>query len=134
MASLIFPFILYLGARSVFPRFVLAVLAGKPPRMAIGTVLKKEHLRGTEKQGTRTLDGEIFLVHYRLDDFHDIGAAAREAVLKKEQLRFANEGPRKMEVGQQEYEDLVEGGRIDIKYAYFPDVLWGVSSDVRIPW
>jgi len=122
------------GARSILPHFMKAVLAGKSPRNAIGTVLRKEHIRGNEKHATGALDGEGFLVHYRLDDFHDIAATERNAVLKAEQRRFAKEGPRKMEVGRREYDDLVEGGKITVKYAYYPSFLWGVSTETRIPW
>jgi hypothetical protein len=127
-------FALYFGARSILPHFMKAVVSGKSPHNAIGTVLRKEHIRGPANQGTGTLDGERFHVHYRLNDFYGLAAAERNVVLEAEQVRFAKEGPRKMEVGQEEYENFVEGGKITIKYAYYPSVLWGVSSEIRVPW
>src|SRR5450432_931601 len=99
---------LYFAARTILPALWKAVGSGKSPRNAIGTVLKKEHIRGTEDQSTGTLNLEQFVVYYRLDEFHDIAAAEREAVLKAEQFRFAKEGQRKMEVGRKDYEALVE--------------------------
>ena len=55
-------------------------------------------------------------------------------VLRREQRRYAKEGPRKMEVLEREYKAITEGANITVKYAYYPNVLWGVSDDIRVPW
>lgn len=86
VSSVIFTFVLYLGGRSILSRFVLAVLAGQPPRMAIGTVLKEEPPSWPEKHGAGTVDAERRVVHHRLDDFQAI-AAERNAVLEANSAR-----------------------------------------------
>jgi hypothetical protein len=77
---------------------------------------------------------DLFLVRYRIDDFQDIAAAEREAVLRSERKRYAKEGPRVEEVDESEYNSLEVGAQISVKYAYYPSVLWGVSDSIRVPW
>jgi hypothetical protein len=35
---------------------------------------------------------------------------------------------------EQEFQRLKIGDKIELKYAYYPGVLWGVSGDIRASW
>lgn len=132
----------YLSVRWLYLRWGVAVVAGKSPRTAIATVVKKEHVRLSDRQQTVsfpngpsiTWKDERFYVYYRLDEFTDVDPAASKAILNRERVRHAKEGPRRMEVGEQEYDRISDGQRIAVKYAYYPNVLWGVSDEIRVPW
>ena len=132
---------LCLIVRWLLPRWENAVVAGKMPRTAFGTVLKKEHVRLSDKQQTVNFPNgpsvrwkdERFYVYYRLDEFQDAAPAASKAILNQERVRYAKEGPRRMEVGEQEYDRISDGQRITVKYAYYPNILWGVSDAIRVP-
>ena len=132
----------YFGGRWLLLRWATAAFAGKPPRTALGTVLKKEHVRLSDKQETVkfpsgtsiTMKDERFHVYYRIDDFYDIDPAGRAAVLRREQARFTKEGPRHIQVAETEFTSFAEGGKITVQYAYYPSAFWGVSDDIRIPW
>ena len=123
---------MYFGSRCFIPRWLAAGVAGKRPRTAVVTVVKKEHLRLSDKQ--YEYPGERFYVYYRVDDFRDIAPAEREAVLRRERLRYAREGPRQMAAGEGEYAAYSAGDTIKVQYAYSPSVLWGVSDEIRLPW
>jgi hypothetical protein len=132
----------YYGVRWFYPRWLVAVVAGKSPRTAVATVVKKEYVRSSNRQETVrfpngtsiTLKDEHFYVWYRLDDFLDVEAAASAAIARRERIRFKKDGPRRMEIGEREFEQLSDGGKMTVQYAYYPNVLWGVSDEIRVPW
>jgi hypothetical protein len=120
---------------------VRAVVAGKMPRTAIATVVKKEQITANAGHAFTLPNGvyvagraNIFLVRYRIDDFQSITTVEREAVLRGEKKRYASEGPRIEYVSESEDNSLEIGKQITVKYAYYPSVLWGVSDSIRVPW
>ncbi len=134
LGSLALLLALFGGLWWIFPRWLQAVGAGKSPRTAYASVIRKERvqLKSTLQSG---VDFDVeYRVYYRIDEFTQLDPAAREAVLKGERARYAKEGPRMTTVRKEEFEALSEGSVLTVLYAYYPSVLWGTSDDIRVPW
>jgi hypothetical protein len=141
LSVMMLAFGLYSGFRWVVPKWERSVVAGKMPRTAIATVVKREPIHLNDDQPFVLPNGSyvvgvsnVFLVYYRLDDFQGISDVEREAVLRGETKRYARDGPRVESVEKSEYDSLEVGAPITVKYAYYPSVLWGVSDSIRVPW
>ena len=94
----------------------------------VSAVVPKKLFEKDEYSGVR------FFVFVRLHDFMDVQKNEREAIIHEEESRFAREGPRRLEVAEEEFQCLSVGDTIEVKYSYYRSVLWGVSGDIRVPW
>lgn len=77
---------------------------------------------------------ERFYIYFRMDQFHDVGHLAAAAIAGRERKRYQAEGPRRIETDEKTFKGLKTGDQITVKYAYYPNVFWGVSDDIRVPW
>ena len=131
-----------IGGRWAFFRLLKKEMASKEPRTGVVTVVKKEHVRLSNGKTTVTLpNGDVkeyrdekWYIYFRMDEFYDVDAIAREAIAERERRRFAKDGPRRIEVPEDEFRALKEGDKTVLKYAYYPNVFWGTSGHIRVPW
>jgi hypothetical protein len=63
LSCMVFVLGVCLGVRWLYPRLAVAVVAGKMPRKACATVLKKEHVRLSDKEQTLNFPNERFYVY-----------------------------------------------------------------------
>jgi hypothetical protein len=117
----------------LYPRWVFALTSRKVPHRAVATVIKKEHIVGSGET-TKVAFPENWFIYVRLDDFLDVDSAARDAIAKAERRRYAKNGPIKLYVTKNEFSALKEGDTTEVRYSYYPNVLWGSSGQIRVPW